>query len=94
MIATSWSGIEKMESCTFRIQSDELPVVNIFSRMSFRTDSGAMRARDSTRQAVRTAWGDRWPAATAVGSGDSLKSAGADAGAGRVGARHDETWKS
>ena len=62
--------------------------------MSFRTDSGAMRARDSTRQAVRTAWGDRWPAATAVGSGDSLKSAGADAGAGRVGARHDETWKS
>ena len=36
---------------------------------------------DSTRQAARTAWGDRWPAANAVGVGDSHKSAGAGVGA-------------
>ena len=74
--------------------SSDLPSDLHAASKRLRKDSGAMRARDSTRQAVRTAWGDRWPAATAVGSGDSRKSAGADAGAGRVGARHDETWKS
>ena len=75
-----------------------LHISSFRARPDRRPDGDRRAAPAATGTALRgtgyRAWGDRWPAATAVGSGDSLKSAGADAGAGRVGARHDETWKS